>query len=154
MKQKNIVRIIISIVISLALLIGGTYAAWTFLTEKTNVVMTVGGDQIHFNAGENITVSNLLPVYTMEQGITKDIEIYKDNGDYTAGIDLYLNLKTWPTEMSSASFRWAVYKNGAYLSSGDFSGKKQGNNVRLTSYTQKLNLEEKMGQWRQIILVI
>ena len=113
--KKNNIKIIIGIVSTIILLLGGTYALVTFLTESTSVTMTVGGDQISFNAGTNITVDKILPVYSMEQGITKDIEIYKEDGDYTAGIDLYLNLKTWPSAMSSASFRWAVYKNGAYL---------------------------------------
>lgn len=148
MNNKRKVTIIISIVCSLILLLGGTYAAWNFLTEKTSVTMTVGGDQISFDAGENITVTGLLPVYSMEQGVTRDITIYKENGDYTAGIDLYLNLKSWPSDLSSASFRWAVYKNGAYLSSGDFSGKSQGNNIKLTSYTQKINLEENKDEYR------
>ena len=140
--SKNKITIIVSIICSIILLLGGTYAAWNFLTEKTSVTMLVGGDQISFDAGANITVDKILPVYTMEDGITKDITVYKAEGDYTAGIDLYLNLKTWPSTMSNPCFRWAVYKNGAYLSSGDFSGKSKGNTIRLTSYTQKLNLEE------------
>ena len=123
--KKNNIKIIIGIISTIILLLGGTYALINFLTESTSVTMTVGGDQISFNAGTNITLDKILPVYSMEQGITKDIEIYKEDGDYTAGIDLYLNLKTWPSAMSSASFRWAVYKNGEYLSSGDFSGKNK-----------------------------
>ena len=141
MEKKNVVRIVISIVLSAILLIGGTYAAWNFLTEETNITMTVDGDQITFDAGSDITITNILPVYSMEEGITKDIVVYKENGDYTAGINLYLNLKTWPSALSSASFRWALYKNGSYLSSGSFAGKSQGNNVQLTSTTQPINLE-------------
>lgn len=148
MNNKRKITIIVSIVCTLVLLLGGTYAAWNFLTEKTNVTMLVGGDQISFDAGENITVTGMLPVYSMEQGVTKDITIYKENGDYTAGIDLYLNLTSWSSYLSSASFRWAVYKNGEYLSSGDFSGKSQGNNIKLTSYTQKINLEENKDEYR------
>ena len=35
------------------------------------------GDEVNFNAGVDLTVENMLPVYTMEEGITKDIEVYK-----------------------------------------------------------------------------
>ena len=92
--NKNKIKIIIGILSTIILFLGGTYAAWNFLTEKTSVTMLVGGDQISFDAGTNITIDKILPIYSMEDGITKDIEIYKEDGDYTAGIDLYLNLKT------------------------------------------------------------
>ena len=115
MSRENKIKIIISIVCTILLFGGATYALWNFLTEKTNVTMVVDGDQISFNAGSDITIDNILPVYSMNDGITKDIEIYKQNGNYTAGINLYLNLKTWPSALSSASFRWALYKNGSYL---------------------------------------
>lgn len=141
MSRENKIKIIISIVCTILLIGGVTYAAWNFLTEKTNVTMVVDGDQISFNAGSDITIENILPVYSMNDGITKDIEIYKQNGNYTAGINLYLNLKTWPSALSSASFRWALYKNGSYLYSGTFAGTKQGNNIKLTSNTQNINLE-------------
>lgn len=141
MSRENKIKIIISIVCTILLIGGVTYALWNFLTEKTNVTMVIDGDQISFNAGSDITINNILPVYSMNDGVTKDIEIYKQNGDYTAGINLYLNLKTWPSALSSASFRWALYKNGSYLSSGTFAGTKQGNNIKLTSNTQNINLE-------------
>lgn len=141
MSRENKIKIIISIVCTILLIGGVTYAAWNFLTEKTNVTMIIDGDQISFNAGSDITIENILPVYSMNDGITKDIEIYKQNGNYTAGINLYLNLKTWPSALSSASFRWALYKNGSYLYSGTFAGTKQGNNIKLTSNTQNINLE-------------
>ena len=141
MSRENKIKIIISIVCTILLIGGVTYAAWNFLTEKTNVTMIIDGDQISFNAGSDITIENILPVYSMNDGVTKDIEIYKQNGNYTAGINLYLNLKTWPSALSSASFRWALYKNGSYLYSGTFAGTKQGNNIKLTSNTQNINLE-------------
>ena len=86
--MKNKIKIIIGVVSTIILLLGGTYAAYTFFTEKTTVTMLVGGDQISFKAGVNITVDKISPVYSMEEGITKEIEIYKEKGDYTAGIDL------------------------------------------------------------------
>jgi len=118
MEKINIKKLIISIICTLVLLIGGTYAAWNFLTEKTDITVLVDGDQISFDAGVNITVDNLLPVYSMYSEtnvITKDVEVYKENGEYTAGIDLYLKLTTWPTAFASSSFRWALYKNGNYI---------------------------------------
>lgn len=148
MSRENKIKIIISIIFSVLLLSGVTYAAWNFLTEKTNVTMVVDGDQISFNAGSDITINNILPVYSMNDGVTKDIEIYKQNGDYTAGINLYLNLKTWPSALSSNSFRWALYKNGSYLSSGSFAGTKQGNTIKLTSNTQSINLEANKDTYR------
>ena len=140
MEKKT--KLIISIMLSLALVLGGTYAAWNFLTEKTQIIVNIDGDQISYNAGAGLTVNGMMPVYSMEQGVVKEIEIYKENGDYTAGMNLYLNLTSWPSELSSSSFRYAVYKNGIYISSGDMSGKKQGDKVKITGYTQKINLEE------------
>lgn len=151
MEKKNVIRIVISIICSVLLLVGGTYAAWNFLTEKTDINMFVDGDQITFNAGTDITVEHMLPVYSMYSEtnvITRDIEIYKENGDYTAGINLYLNLKAWNSALSSASFRWALYKNGNYLNSGSFSGTSQGNNVLLTSVTQKINTVENKDTYK------
>ena len=66
-------KIIISILLTLALILGTTYAMFNVMTEKTDVNMVMDGDQISFNAGQNITVTNILPVYDMEQGIKKDI---------------------------------------------------------------------------------
>ena len=148
MSRENRIKIIISIVCTILLFGGTTYALWNFLTEKTNVTMVIDGDQISFNAGSDITINNILPVYSMNDGVTKDIEIYKQNGDYTAGINLYLNLKTWPSALSSASFRWSLYKNGSYLSSGSFAGTKQGNTIKLTSNTQNINLEANKDTYR------
>lgn len=148
MSRENKIKIIISVFCSLLLLGGATYAAWNFLTEKTNVTMVVDGDQISFNAGSDITVENILPVYSMNDGVTKDIEIYKQNGKYTAGINLYLKLTTWPSALSSASFRWALYKNESYLYSGSFAGTSQGNSIKLTSNTQNINLEANKDTYR------
>lgn len=53
---KNKMKIIISIVSTIILLLGGTYAALNLLTDKTDIVMTIGGERITFNAGTNITV--------------------------------------------------------------------------------------------------
>lgn len=141
MDKNNRNKIIIGIISTVILLIGGTYAAWTFLTEKTEVTVLVDGDQISFTAGESISVSGILPVNTPEEGIVKEIIVYKQNGEYIAGIDLYLDLTTWPTAFASSSFRWALYKNGNYLSSGDFSSTKESDDIKLTSYSQKINLE-------------
>ena len=146
-------RIIVSIILSLVLLIGGTYAYIYFYTEKTAVTMMVDGDRISFNAGENIIASSIVPVYRMEEGIVKEIEIYKENGKYQAGIDLYLELTSWPTSFSSNSLRWALYKNNNFLYSGNFLGTKQGNNIKLTSYSQKINLEENKDIYKLYIWI-
>ena len=140
MIKENKIKLIISVISSFILLIGVTYAAWSYLTEKTEITMVVNGDQISFNAGSNITASNISPVYTMNEGIVKDIEIYKTTDNYIGGLNLYLKLTSWPSVMSSASFRWALYKNGEYLSSGSFANTSQGSSIRLTSNTQKINL--------------
>ena len=60
-------KLIVSIICSLMLLISGTYAAMTFLTEKTDVTMVVDGDEISFNAGDSMTVEGIMPVYSMEE---------------------------------------------------------------------------------------
>lgn len=148
MDKKTRIRLIFSILLSIALIAGVTYAIFNYVTDKTNVVMNIDGDDIQFDAGTDITINNMLPVYTMDEGVYKDIIIYKKNNNYKAGINLFLNLKTWPVTLSDTSFRWALYKNGEYYTSGDFKSYKQGNNIKLTASTQPLKMQEESDTYR------
>ena len=140
--NKRNYKLLISIIVTILVLGGATYAAWNFLSEKTNMVVSVDGDQINFNAGVDITIDGIVPVYNKEDSVVKEIEVYNKNGKYKSGIDIFLDLTSWPTELSHQSFRWALYKNDKYLSSGNFRNYRQGSTVRLTNNTQKLNLQE------------
>ena len=146
-KKRNY-KLLLSILITILVLAGSTYAVWYYLTERTDIVMNIDGDRINFNAGSDMTITNMLPVYTMEEAEIKDIEIYKENDNYTAGINLYLNLKTWPIQLSDNSFRWALYKNGNYMTSGSFVNRKQGDTIKLTSNTQRLNTVSNKDTYR------
>ena len=146
--SKRNYKLLISIIVTILVLGGATYAAWNFLSEKTNMVVSVDGDQINFNAGVDITIDGIVPVYNKEDSVVKEIEVYNKNGKYKSGIDIFLDLTSWPTELSHQSFRWALYKNDKYLSSGNFRNYRQGSTVRLTNNTQKLNLQENKDTYK------
>ena len=136
--MKKTYKYVLSIIFVLLLVVGITYAVWSYNTQKTNIVMTLDGDQISYDAGADMTYSNIKPVYTMEEGISKEIEVYATTNNYDAGFALYLDLTTWPTTLSNQSFRWALYKNNNYLTSGSFKNEKQGSTINLTKSIQKL----------------
>ena len=118
-------------------LIGGTLAWYTWQSENnTNVSFTVGGVDITFDAGEDITSSKLRPVSTKEYGVENDYAIEKTitaSSPVTAYLNLYLTLETLPTGLKHESFIWEVYKDNALVSKGNFKNNNQGDKVTIAS---------------------
>lgn len=91
---------------------------------------------VTFAGGSTINGVDMIPVLTKEDGTIKEIEVKKNstcNRDVT--MNLYLELTTFPTELSDSSFKYELYKNSETMAiaSGDFSNREQGNTITLLS---------------------
>ena len=133
-KYKLYIIIGVSILI---LSVGGTLAYYIWSSNTNAIVNTeVCTPTVTFAGGSTINGVDMIPVLTKEEGTIKDIEVKKNstcNRDVT--MNLYLELTTFPTELSDSSFKYELYKNSSTTSiaSGDFSNREQGNTITLLS---------------------
>ncbi len=133
-KYKLYIIIGVSILI---LLVGGTLAYYTWKSTSNAVVNAeVCTPTVTFAGGSTINGVDIVPVLTKEEGTIKDIEVKKNstcNRDVT--MNLYLELTTFPTELSDSSFKYELYKNSETMAiaSGNFSNKKEGDTITLLS---------------------
>ena len=133
-KYKLYIIIGVSILI---LLVGGTLAYYTWKSTSNAVVNAeVCTPTVTFAGGSTINGVDMIPVLTKEDGTIKEIEVKKNstcNRDVT--MNLYLELTTFPTELSDSSFKYELYKNSETMAiaSGNFSNKEQGNTITLLS---------------------
>ena len=133
-KYKLYIIIGVSILI---LSVGGTLAYYIWSSNTNAIVNTeVCTPTVTFAGGSTINGVDIVPVLTKEEGTIKDIEVKKNstcNRDVT--MNLYLELTTFPTELSDSSFKYELYKNSSTTSiaSGDFSNREQGNTITLLS---------------------
>ena len=124
-------------IIVLVLSVGGSFAYYIWKsTSNALVSLNVCTPTITFAGGSTINGVDMIPVLTKEEGTIKDIEVKKNstcNRDVT--MNLYLELTTFPTELSDSSFKYELYKNSSTTSiaSGDFSNREQGNTITLLS---------------------
>ena len=138
-KYKLYIIIGVSILI---LSVGGTLAYYIWSSNTNAIVNTeVCTPTVTFAGGSTINGVDIVPVLTKEEGTIKDIEVKKNstcNRDVT--MNLYLELTTFPTELSDSSFKYELYKNSSTTSiaSGNFSNKKEGDTITLLS-NQVLN---------------
>ena len=136
-ENKKRYFMIVGVLCIISALIGGTLAWYTWQSENnTNVSFTVGGVNVTFNAGSDITSSKLRPVSTKEYGVTNDYAIEKTitaSSPVTAYLNLYLTLETLPTGLKHESFIWEIYKDNALVSKGNFKNNNQGDRVTIAS---------------------
>ena len=136
-ENKKRYFMIVGVFCIISSLIGGTLAWYTWQSENnTNVSFTVGGVDITFDAGSDITSSKLRPVSTKEYGVTNDYAIEKTitaSSPVTAYLNLYLTLETLPTGLKHESFIWEIYKDNALVSKGNFKNNNQGDRVTIAS---------------------
>ena len=124
-------------IIVLVLSVGGSFAYYIWKsTSNALVSLNVCTPTITFAGGSTINGVDMIPVLTKEEGTIKDIEIKKNstcNRDVT--MNLYLELTTFPTELSDSSFKYELYKNSETMAiaSGNFSNKKEGDTITLLS---------------------
>ena len=122
---------------SLVLSIGTTFAYYIWKSSTNAIVnLNVCTPTITFAGGSTINGVDMIPVLTKEDGTIKEIEVKKNstcNRDVT--MNLYLELTTFPTELSDSSFKYELYKNSETMAiaSGDFSNREQGNTITLLS---------------------
>ena len=136
-ENKKRYFMIVGVFCIISALIGGTLAWYTWQSENnTNVSFTVGGVNVTFNAGSDITSSKLRPVSTKEYGVEHDYAIEKTitaSSPVTAYLNLYLTLETLPTGLKHESFIWEIYKDSTLVSKGNFKNNNQGDKVTIAS---------------------
>ena len=124
-------------IIVLVLSVGGSFAYYIWSSNTNAIVNTeVCTPTVTFAGGSTINGVDMIPVLTKEEGTIKDIEVKKNstcNRDVT--MNLYLELTTFPTELSDSSFKYELYKNSETMAiaSGNFSNKKEGDTITLLS---------------------
>ena len=122
---------------SLVLSIGTTFAYYIWKSSTNAIVnLNICTPTITFAGGSTINGVDMIPVLTKEDGTIKEIEVKKNstcNRDVT--MNLYLELTTFPTELSDSSFKYELYKNSETMAiaSGNFSNREQGNTITLLS---------------------
>ena len=122
---------------SLVLSIGTTFAYYIWKSSTNAIVnLNICTPTITFAGGSTINGVDMIPVLTKEDGTIKEIEVKKNstcNRDVT--MNLYLELTTFPTELSDSSFKYELYKNSETMAiaSGNFSNKEEGNTITLLS---------------------
>ncbi len=137
MKKHKVIGIIIGVAAFIALIVGVTYAWYTWQsTNNTNVTFTVGGVDITFDTGNDITSSKLRPVSTKEVGVEKGYAIEKTitaSSSVIAYLNLYLTLETLPDGLKNESFKWELYKDASLVNSGNFKNNNQGEKITIAS---------------------
>ena len=124
-------------IIVLVLSVSSSFAYYIWKSSTNALVsLNVCTPTITFAGGSTINGVDMIPVLTKEEGTIKDIEVKKNsncNRDVT--MNLYLELTTFPTELSDSSFVYELYKNSETMAiaSGNFSNKEQGNTITLLS---------------------
>ena len=124
-------------IIVLVLSVGSSFAYYIWKSTSNALVnLNVCTPTITFAGGSTINGVDMIPVLTKEEGTIKDIEVKKNstcNRDVT--MNLYLELTTFPTELSDSSFKYELYKNSETMAiaSGNFSNKEEGNTITLLS---------------------
>ena len=122
-------------VCTLILLVGGTLAYYTWKSTSNAVVNAeVCTPEIYFSGGATVNGTDMIPVLSKENGLTKQIELKVDK-TCTKGttMNLYLDLETFPTELADSSFVYELYKNGTKVTSGNFANKQEGSTITLVS---------------------
>ena len=121
----------------LVLSVGSSFAYYIWKSSTNALVnLNVCTPTITFAGGSTINGVDIVPVLTKEGGTIKDIEVKKNstcNRDVT--MNLYLELTTFPTELSDSSFKYELYKNSETMAiaSGNFANKKEGDTITLLS---------------------
>ena len=124
-------------IIVLVLSVSSSFAYYIWKSSTNALVnLNVCTPTVTFAGGSTINGVDIVPVLTKEEGTIKDIEVKKNstcNRDVT--MNLYLELTTFPTELSDSSFKYELYKNSETMAiaSGNFSNKKEGNTITLLS---------------------
>lgn len=149
-KNENRNKVIISITIVtiiVALVAGGTYAWWTWVSgNNTAVNITVRGMTMILDGGGDISSQNLVPTsctnttYAIQRQITYSVT-NPTTIDSTATIQL--NPSTFPTQLRNSKLMWklttAANCAGTEIANGTFSSTTQGSVMNLTTVSVPAN---------------
>ncbi len=108
LSKSKYIPIVISCLIIIA--IGATLAWWRWSSSiNAQVYGEVCVPEIVFVGGTTINGTDLLPVRTKEEGLTKDINVNLNNtcDNDTAVLNLNLVLENFPSGLADSSFKWA-----------------------------------------------
>ena len=137
MEKHKVIGTIVGVLAFIALIAGLTYAWYTWQnTNNTNISFTVGGVDVTFDAGADITSSKLRPVSTKEVGVEKGYAIEKvitASSPMTAYLNLYLTLETLPDGLKHESFIWELYKDTSLVGKGNFKNNNQGDKITIAA---------------------
>ena len=124
-------------IVVLVLSVSSSFAYYIWKSSTNALVsLNVCTPTITFAGGSTINGVDMIPVLTKEEGTIKDIEVKKNstcNRDVT--MNLYLELTTFPIELSDSSFKYELYKNSETMAiaSGNFANKTEGETITLLS---------------------
>ena len=137
MEKRKVLGTIIGVLAFIALIAGISFAWFSWQSSNNTLVsFTVGGVDITFNAGADITSSKLRPVSTKEVGVSKGYAVKKTitaSSPLTAYLNLYLTLETLPNGLKHESFIWELYKGSDLVSKGNFKNNNQGDKITIAS---------------------
>ena len=136
MMKNKIGPILIVIVIILAV-VGSTYSWFQWQSsqeDRIGVEFSTSGASADCITYSTTTSGSpkLIPTSTKEKGYITTIEVAQTcNTDFY--VDLNLTLTKFPTVLSSTSFEYVLMENTTTISSGDFSGKVEGQTFKLAT---------------------
>ena len=140
MRKKIIIG---SVLVLIAIVIGSTFAWFTWTTsneQNTNVVVTVGGASISYEDGENITNNNLIPTSTKEKGISKQITMSSTSLVY---LNLDMTIVSLDTGLKDESFKYGLYDNeGTPVVEGNFASSNQDDVINLLKNVEVSSAEQ------------
>ena len=140
MEKHKVIGTVVGVLAFIALIAGLTYAWYTWQSaDNTNISFTVGGVDITFEAGSDITSSKLRPVSAKGIGAEEGYSIEKTitaSSPITAYLNLYLTLETLPEGLKDESFKWELYKGEELINSGNFKEETQGNKLTIAENQQ------------------
>ena len=127
----------------LAIVIGSTFAWWTWTTsneQNTNVVVTFGGATISYEDGEDITNNNLIPTSTKEKGISKQITMSSTSLVY---LNLDMTIVSLDAGLKDASFKYGLYNSeGTPVVEGNFASSNQNDVISLLENIEVSSAEQ------------
>ena len=161
-KSKYIYTVIAGLII---IALGVTFAWWRWRSEINALVNgEVCAPEIVFIGGTTINGTDLLPVRTKEEGLSKDINVNLNNtcDNDTAVLNLNLLLDEFPIGLSDASFKWSLYQvtteevegtpteTLTFINDGNFANRSQNDTISLAT---DLIVTENISTYRLFIWI-
>lgn len=146
-EKNNLMIVIIAVSIIIALIAGGTYAYWTWVSANNTVVnITVKGMTMQLDGGGNITAKNMVPTscanttYAIQRTVTYSLT---NPTSIASTATIQLQPTTFPSELKSSYLKWklttAANCGGTEVASGTFSSASTSSPMNLTTVAVPAN---------------